>query len=416
MKTIAIKCQGAATLSIDLMTPLQGSLKTLSETNYKKLRAEIERDGFIEPVSLWENPGDAQIYILNGHQRVATLQRMKLDGFSIPQIPVNWVEAADVNEAKRKVLALASQYGEVTEDGFKEFASGIDFGLDDWKDFVAFPELDLDKIVLSSTPVSAHDRDTTPPPAPGEDDVPPVVEPVAKVGDIFQLGAHRLMCGDSTNRAQVERLISDAKVDILFTDPPYGVSVVKNGTVGGGNVVAPGQYAPIIGDDTTEVAKKSYEVARDLKIEKMIIWGGNYFTDFLPPRASWIVWNKKGEMNSNHFADCELAWTSFKSPARIYDQVWRGMIKEGESGKRVHPTQKPVNLTEWCVRQFAEEARVVLDLFGGSGSTLIACEKMGVSCLMMEFSPAYVDVIIARWEKFTGQKATKVVKLVRRDQ
>ena len=165
---------------------------------------------------------------------------------------------------------------------------------------------------------------------------------------------------------------------------------------------------PIIGDNTTETAKINYEIVSEIS-KNMIIFGGNYFTDFLPPKSCWVVWDKQ---NTGNFADVELAWTSFDKGARLYKFMWNGICREGdrktEGIKRVHPTQKPVGLIANILNDFCDSNDIILDCFGGSGSTLIACEQTNRNCYMMELSPQYVDVIIDRWEKFTGQKAVKI--------
>lgn len=194
-------------------------------------------------------------------------------------------------------------------------------------------------------------------------------------------------------------------MEIVLTDPPYGINIVnKNGKVGAENLAKNRTYIPIKNDDSTETARKNFEIIKGIS-EKQIIFGGNYFMDWLPVSKSWIVWDKRGEMNSNNFADGEMAWCSFDTPVRIFKQVWNGMIREGEHEERVHPTQKPVKMLSEILKKFTKENDKVLDCFGGSGSTLMACEQTDRICYMMEFEPGYVDVIIERWEKLTGQKA-----------
>jgi DNA modification methylase len=239
------------------------------------------------------------------------------------------------------------------------------------------------------------------------DDVPQAPEePVTKPGDLWVLGDHRLLCGDSTSMTEVEKLMDGKKADMVFTDPPYGVSVVKDGKVGADfGVAKKGRYAEVIGDDTTQTAHDAIAVCQSLQIPVQIYWGGNYYADKLPPTSCWLIWDKRGDSGIvNTFADCELAWTNMTGPARIHKQLWNGMIREGEKDKRVHPTQKPVALAEWAIEQYLKGS-TVLDLFLGSGSTLIACEKLCKTCYGMEMSPAYCDVIIKRWEDFTGKKA-----------
>lgn len=227
-------------------------------------------------------------------------------------------------------------------------------------------------------------------------------------GDIWQLGGHRLMCGDSTERDDLQMLMGGAEVGPVFTDPPYGINIVNSkGKVGAGRLAKNRTYKPVKNDDSTDTAERNFEVLKDM-CSRMIIWGGNYFLRFLPPSDGWIVWDKRVDMNSNNFADGEMAWCSFYTPLRIYHQLWNGMIREGEHENRVHPTQKPVRMLSEVLRDFSSEGDNILDGFGGSGSTLMACEQTGRHCYMMEYDEHYCDVIIARWEKYTGRKATKI--------
>ena len=163
-----------------------------------------------------------------------------------------------------------------------------------------------------------------------------------------------------------------------------------------------------MGDDTTETAQKNYDIIKEIT-NNQVIFGGNYFTDFLKPSRCWIVWDKE---NSGTFADAELAWTSFDKVVKLYHFMWNGLCREGsrkvEGKVRVHPTQKPVGMIAYILDDFSKEGDTVLDCFGGSGSTLMACEQKNRVCYMMEYEPHYVDVIIKRWENFTGQKAVLI--------
>ena len=169
---------------------------------------------------------------------------------------------------------------------------------------------------------------------------------------------------------------------------------------GGGHIVPSKVYREIIGDDSTETARLSYDIlAKNSK--NQIIFGGNYFTDFLSPKPCWCVWDKQ---NTGNFADVELAWTSFDIGAKLYTFMWNGLARKGDrksEGKtRVHPTQKPVGMLEEIIKDFTDDGASVLDTFGGSGSTLIACEKTGRRCFMSELSAEYCDVIRKRWAEF----------------
>jgi len=240
-----------------------------------------------------------------------------------------------------------------------------------------------------------------------EDEAPEVEEgAISELGAVYQLGNHRLMCGDSTNIEQVEMLMDGNKIDMIFTDPPYGINVVKNSKVGADfGVAKKGIYKEVIADDTVDTAKNFYQNSLLLKVNKYIIWGGNYFLDFLPNNDSWIIWNKRGSTNiRNTFADGEMAWCNFHTPVRIYNQLWNGMIREGEKDKRVHPTQKPIKILSEIINDFTSSKDKIADLFGGSGSTLIACEQTKRVCFMMELDPRYVDVVRKRYAKFIGKE------------
>lgn len=217
------------------------------------------------------------------------------------------------------------------------------------------------------------------------------------------------MCGDATSRDDVEALLDGVTADLTLTDPPYGISIVKDNRVGKPGVTEPRQYDPIIGDETSEAAQKHYLVSRDHS-RTQIFFGGNHFADFLPVTRCWLVWDK--QTGNNEFADGELAWTSLDKPLRIYQWRWSGMIRKGERRielkERIHPTQKPVGLLKEILEDFTEENASVLDCFAGSGSTLIACEVSNRTCYAMELSPSYCEKIIGRWETLTGQKAALI--------
>jgi DNA modification methylase len=219
------------------------------------------------------------------------------------------------------------------------------------------------------------------------------------IGDLFEIGEHRLLCGDSTDSDAVARLMNGEKADMVFTDPPYGISIVgNNGKVGGDNKAKNGVYSKVIADETTDTAKEFYNTCISLGMENFIIWGGNYFTDFLPPSMCWIVWDKE---NTGNFADVELAWTSFDKAAKLYKWQWNGMIRKGDKkieGKtRVHPTQKPVGLFGDIFNDF--EFTTCFDAFLGSGSTMVAAHQLKRKCYGMELEPKYCQVIIDRMRK-----------------
>lgn len=249
----------------------------------------------------------------------------------------------------------------------------------------------------------------------------PPKKPVVKRGELWILGDHRILCGDSTNAGDVARLLKGSVPDIANCDPPYGISVVKRSSVGGSKpfagsrgrvhgparnaIIHPGVYEPVIGDDSTKTAIDSYQVMQKIGVPVIVLWGGNYFANELPASRCWLVWDKE---NTGSFADAELAWTNQDKIVRLLRHQWSGLIKASERGeRRVHPTQKPVALARWVIETLAPKAKTALDLFLGSGSTLIACEMKGIVCFGCEMSPAYIEVIIQRFEAFSGKTAIR---------
>lgn len=329
---------------------------------------------------------DEDNIILSGHTRLKALEQLGYD-------ETECVRYTGLSEdQKKKYRILANKTGEFAEWDLDILSEELDSLLDFDAEFYDF-DISLDE----EEPQEIVEDE---PPEPPE-------EPKAKLGDLWQLGSHRLICGDSTDVAVIDRLMDGVKADMVFTDSPYGINAVgDNGEVGADfGIAKKGKYKKIIADDTTETAQQAYDIYSQL-CDKMILWGGNYFLDFLPASDGWLIWDKRGESGiRNTFADGEMAWCSFHTPVRIYHQLWNGMIREGEHEKRVHPTQKPIRMLSEILQDFTNEGDIILDVFGGSGSTLIACEQTGRTCYMAELSPEYVDVIIARWEKLTGNKA-----------
>lgn len=339
---------------------------------------------------------DSDNVVIIGHGRLMAAKQLMLD-----TVPV--VRATELTEDQVNALRLADNKTNESEWDFgklEEELAALDIAGIDMRDFGFEVGEDFED----------HSQEIV------EDEVPEVEEETkSKLGQIYQLGRHRLMCGDSTDAEAVSKLMDGEKAELLLTDPPYGIKAVESGghndgKKAGHQMARDNKYAPIIGDDTTETAQKMYAVCHNVS-ENQIIFGGNYFTEFLTPSRCWIVWDKKGAREFS-FADGELAWTSFNANLKIYDFLWSGMLREGdrdvEGDKRVHPTQKPVGLMVKILADFCSDGGLVLDCFGGSGSTLIACEQSGRNCYMMELDPHYVDVIIKRWENFTGQKAVLI--------
>jgi DNA modification methylase len=233
------------------------------------------------------------------------------------------------------------------------------------------------------------------------DDVPEAPqEPITKLGDLWVLGDHRLLCGDSTNVLAIERLMDGRKADMVFTDPPYGMNLDTDYTKMGTSTKS---YKPVHNDDKPFDAGA---IMRLLPSPVWYIWGADYFCDSIPiwGEGSTLVWAKAHSEDENKVfgSSFELCWRFPKAKK----EVWfvRRIHMTGEHLK-AHPTQKPCELPVRAIEKDSKPGQLIVDLFGGSGTTLIACEKTSRHCRMMELDPAYCDVIVKRWEDFTGKKA-----------
>jgi DNA modification methylase len=216
----------------------------------------------------------------------------------------------------------------------------------------------------------------------------------------------RLILGDCI---ETLKSMPDKSVDCIITDPPYGIGEAagKNKTRGGcvgfggkkGNYVPSKDYGSLVWDDIPPSPEYFSEMIRVSR--NQIIFGGNYFA--LPPSSCWIVWDKMN--GASDFADCELAWTSFKSAVRIFRYRWQGMLQGdmGHKEERFHPTQKPLPLMEWIVNKYTKEGETILDPFMGSGTTGMAVLKNGRDFIGVEKEPDYFIIAEARIDKWSNQ-------------
>lgn len=361
-------------VSVAELIPYARNSRTHSDAQVAKIAASIREFGFLNPIIV-----DGQNGIVAGHGRVMAAKKLGLTN-----LPV--IEAAHLTEAQRRAYIITDnrmaldagwdndllkiELQDLAAEGFDLELTG--FNVDEIANFLAEPTEGL------------TDEDAVP-------EVPAV--PVTVEGDVWLLGRHRLMCGDSTSVDAVERLMDGVKPDLIHTDPPYGMNAVSKSSV-----LKKNYGTDIMGDDTPDVAKDAFSLINGLYPNaKQIWWGANYYCSALPDSECWLVWDKNnGESDQT---DCELAWANFRSVVRQFTMA-------SEKKNRVHPTQKPVALMEWIIKRFNLSAKTIADFFGGSGSTLIAAEKHGIDAFIMEFDPKFADVIITRWQDFTGQTAT----------
>ena len=390
------------------LKPFQKNPYNHPEKQLTMLKKSMREFGFTSPILVSQDN-----MVIAGHARLKAAQEIGLSEVPTIFIDLPYEKAVAYVIADNQLAKLAEEDRDLLGELLEGALSIPDFDIE----AVGFSSEDIDTL-LGSGEVGEVVEDNF---NPDEE-----VETRCKEGDLWQLGRHRLLCGDSTKKEDVERLLNGAKIDLLLTDPPYGIEVVGGGgvtkfgkvggdkpptfgKVGGGNIVKSKTYKTIKGDETTETAYKAYSISSELEIKDMIIWGGNYFTDFLKPSRCWLVWDKE---NTGNFADAELAWTSFDNGVKLYHWLWNGLSRKGDRASelvsRVHPTQKPVGLHGEIIRDFTQEGANILDLFLGSGTTLIACEQTGRTCYGIEYEKEYCDVILSRWEQFTNQTAKKI--------
>jgi len=289
-------------------------------------------------------------------------------------------------EQKRALAIADNRAAELAEwDGPTLAASGID--LAPW-----FSEAELKKIGVGSSAVGDDA------PEPQLDRAEALREQYGvKLGQVWQLGEHRLMCGN----AGIEQKFFHMRADLLLTDPPYGIKRDK-GFGGFGGFGGPPIARRVYNDewDSERPSKETFDHLLSVA-EHGIIFGGNFFADILPKGNHWLVWDKLNTMPT--FGDCELAWTNIeRNSVKKYTVEYNGLI--GKEHERFHPTQKPVAIITSIVKDYTENSSLVYDPFLGSGTTLIACEQLNRKCYAMEISPAYVAVSIQRWVDLTGKE------------
>jgi DNA modification methylase len=386
------------------LKPYEGNTRKHAPEDIDQIKASIAADGFNDPIGIWGK----QNLIVEGHGRQIAAIEMGLE--TVPCIRLD-----HLTDTQRRDYAI--RHNRTAE------LSGWDFAkLEEEIAALEIEGVDLSGLKFEFDALADDVSETA---GVVEDEVPESPEePKSKHGDIYQLGRHRLMCGDSTSEGDVETLLNGQRMNMVYTDPPYGMNLdtdfssMKNhldfaqekGFVGGK------KYDAGIVD---EFSPKMVDAVLRINADEVFMWGADYYAELLPNRndGAWIVWDKRANGNGDDdedyqsdkmYGSCfELCWSKRKHKRDIARVKWAGVFgtEQEPEHKRFHPTQKPVKLSSWFIARFSKEGETVLDLFGGSGSTLIACEQLGRTCYMMELDPHYCDVIIQRWENLTGEKA-----------
>ena len=397
-------------IDIDCLVPYENNAKEHTRAQIDAVEASIKEFGFRNPVIVWRN-ADGMLEVVAGHARITAAKNL-----GIRKVPC--VSCDDLSDAQRRAYTLV--------DNQTTMMTGWDSDMLAYELDVLSDEFDMTSLGFTDEMVGMADEVEA-----EDDEMPEVVECRAKRGEIWQLGAHRIMCGDSTCREDVEKLVGGGFCDLLLTDPPYNVAL--------GQHMRPSEL------------KQLHRRTDGLVIENDSWEDEDAFVQFLKsafdnamaalnPGAAFYIWHADNQ-RMNFLKACEqsgmtirecLVWAKNTFALGRQDYQWRhepclygwkdGAAHNWYSDRKQstvlefdkptanaeHPTMKPVGLMAYLIQNSTKRGDTVLDVFGGSGSALIACEETGRKCLSMELDPHYCDVIIARWEELTGEKAVLV--------
>ena len=388
--------------SLDDLIPYVGNSRTHSDEQVAQIAASIKEFGWTNPVLL-----DGESGVIAGHGRI--LAARKLGHTDIPTI-----ELSHLSDAQKKAYVIADNKLALNA-GWDEAVLLAEFeGLKD-------AGFDLSLTGFSEDEIKALEPEVINDGLTDEDAVPDVPEePKTKLGDIYILGNHRLMCGDSTSVDVVGQLMNGSLADLLHTDPPYNVDYsnqdrpkagktdlgrIKNDTMGSQDFYEflrasfTTAYCYLKNDSTAYIWHTSSE---QINFTKAFVDSGFNFTQ-------QVIWKKPMLLGRGRYQWAHepclfgVKGSPFFTDDRTKTTVWD--FGGYDKNKNVHPTQKPIFIPEEAINNSSKQGSNVLDLFGGSGSTLIACEKLGRNAYLMELDPKYCDVIVQRWEDFTGKKA-----------
>lgn len=394
-------------MDISQLYSLQEDLKELTDAGYAKLRSEIVETGFAFMPHIWKDH-NGKHWLVDGHQRWDALNRLKNEGFKIPKVPTALVEAKNMTEAKHRVLQGISAYGKITKIGFEHFTTKAKFDPKAIELRFDLPDFSIPHFVNSHYRVDPE-RDAK------ENDIPDTIKVVkARVGELYTLGNHRLLCGDSTDPKCLERLMNGERAVSCITDPPYSVNYqelkrapqIRTRKQKGDTYIEPidpasflmNLFANIPSDlvvMTYPVDKHFQSLAKATELWDLLyecVWVKNHFAFTIGKRYQQqhepilIFRRKNGKSTFNVPSDQSTVFT-YDKPSKSPD----------------HPTPKPVELYEKLIMYQSNDADLVYEPFGGSGTTLIAAEKTNRRCYVMEMAPQYCHVILDRWAQYTGK-------------
>lgn len=413
-------------IDIDSLTPYENNAKIHTHQQINEIKNSIKEFGMNDPIGVW---GEENL-IVEGHGRLIACKELGLK-----EVPV--IRLDGLTDEQRRAYTLAhNQLTMSTGFDLEKLKLELDEITLDMSEF-GFDDIELDNPLDEENGI-VEDEVTDAP-----------EEPKSEYGDIYQLGNHRLMCGDSTSQDDVDHLMSGVIADLVVTDPPYNVnfSNEKGMTIENDNMPNEKFYEFLSKAFSNmnlylkeggafyvwyaTIEHINFETALNsagLHVRQQLIWVKNSFilgrNDYHWQHEPCLYGWKGG--SGHYFVDDRTQSTIIEDKPIDYDnlskeeavkmlkkvysaQLPSTIIRENKPLKNdLHPTMKPINLMAKLIRNSSEESEIVLDLFGGSGSTLIACEQLNRKCYMMEYDPRYADVIIDRWENFTGKKAKKI--------
>ena len=371
--------------------------RQITDDEMGKLKNSINEFGYVDPIIVNKHNN----HIVGGNQRYEALKSL---GYT--DVDVIFVDEPDLNREKALNIALNKISGEWD---FVKLADILDdLELNDFDiSLTGFDEPELEDFGI-------EDQTEHEPVEIVEDDYeePDELEVIVQHGDIYILGNHRLMCGDSTSVDDVEKLMNGNKADMVFTDPPYSYNYQSNMRT------KSEKFDVLMNDDKILNFMHPLKIVNDGFVFICTTW--KVLDKWIPlfkqyyNLSNMIIWNKGGggigDLKHTFLTDYEIILCSNNEREIIgkrIGSVWN--IGKDNVNDYVHPTQKPIKLSANAIKNVTKETHNVLDLFGGSGSTMIACEQLNRNCYMMELDPKYCQVIINRWEEFTGEKAEKIL-------
>lgn len=394
-------------IPIEELVPYENNAKRHTREQIAAVEASIREFGFRAPCIVWRND-DGRPEVVAGHARITAAKNLGLK-----RVPC--VSCDDLTDAQRRALTLA--------DNQTTMMTGWDEDLLSYELDTLSMDFDMTDFGFTDEMVGMAETVTV-----EEHEIPDVIECKAKRGEIWQLGAHRVMCGDATCAEDVERLGGGVLCDLLLTDPPYNVALGQHMRPSEARQLHRRTDGLVIDNDSWESDEGFIGFLRSAFDNAMAL---------LSPGAAFYVWHADTQ-RGNFLEACRLAgmtvreclvWAKNTFTLGRQDYQWKHEPclygwKDGAShnwysdrkqstvlefdkptANEDHPTMKPVGLMAYLIQNSTKRGDTVLDVFGGSGSTLIACEETGRRCLTMELDPHYCDVIIARWEGMTGEKA-----------